>query len=274
MSTDDSTTYSDPDMPGMTFGRPPTRPSRPAGASEVVDDHDHDHDSDLDAAPTDGRDDRTIDVDSAEVDGADERTVDVGSAEVDGADERTVDAGSAELDGTDERTVDAGSAEVDGADERTVDAGSAEVDGTDERTIEPGPDAMDDAAPEPEPGFVTSVDDGVVAGPDRDAGEVDEPAAARGAVGSDGEPYLSPVQVADLQRRWGAVQAGFVDDPRRAVEGADDIVAEVVAALQAAIDDRRRELAEPWRDHADASTDALLVAFQSYRSVFERVLSS
>ena len=244
MSTDDSTTYSDPDMPGMTFGRPPTRPSRPAGASEVVDDHDHDHDSDLDAAPTDGRDDRTIDVDSAEVDGADVRTVDVGSAE------------------------------VDGADERTVDAGSAEVDGTDERTIEPGPDAMDDAAPEPEPGFVTSVDDGVVAGPDQDAGEVDEPAAGRGAAGSDGEPYLSPVQVADLQRRWGAVQAGFVDDPRRAVEGADDIVAEVVGALQAAIDDRRRELAEPWRDHADASTDALLVAFQSYRSVFERVLSS
>ena len=51
-------------------------------------------------------------------------------------------------------------------------------------------------------------------------------------------------------------------------------MAETVGALHAAIDDRRRELAEPWRDHADASTDALLVAFQSYRSVFERVLSS
>lgn len=231
MSTEDRVTYSDPAMPGMTFGRPPTRPSRPpaddGAADEAVDDPDHD------------------------------------PAPVDGEDAATVASGPARMDGRDGRTVEPDSAEVDRDDGRIVEPGSAPVDG-----------GVNDA--EIEPAIPASGDDGVAApvAAVSDTVEVEESAGTPAAGRPDDGPILSTDQLASLRRRWGAVQAGFVDDPRRAVEVADDIVAEAVGALQAAIDDRRREVAEPWREDADASTDALLVAFQSYRSVFERVLSS
>ena len=233
MSTEDRVTYSDPAMPGMTFGRPPTRPSRPRAVEEEVDDSDRD---------------------PARVDGGD-----------DAGDERTVEPALAEVDAGDGRTVEPASAEVDSDDGRIVEPGSAPVDGE-----------VNDAATEPEPAIPASGDDGVAApvATVSDTVEVEESAGTPAADRPDDGPILSTDQLASLRRRWGAVQAGFVDDPRRAVEVADDIVAEAVGALQAAIDDRRREVAEPWREDADASTDALLVAFQSYRSVFERVLSS
>ena len=47
-----------------------------------------------------------------------------------------------------------------------------------------------------------------------------------------------------------------------------------VAALQAHIEQRREDLAETGRDGAQASTDALLAAFQRYRELFEGVLST
>ena len=236
MSTDDRVTYRDPAMPGMTFGRPPTRPSRPRAVGG----------SDRDLPRVDGR----------------------GPA--------TVDPGSAPVGRRDERTVEAASAEVDRGDGRTVELGSAPVDRRDERPVEPGHHGVKDPATEPDPAIPASSDDGVVApvGTDPDAGDVDKSARTPVAGRPDDGPTLSTDQIAGLRRRWGAVQAGFVDDPRRAVEVADDILAEAVGALQAAIDDRRREVAEPWRDDVNASTDALIVAFQSYRSVFERVLSS
>jgi hypothetical protein len=78
----------------------------------------------------------------------------------------------------------------------------------------------------------------------------------------------------DLRRRWETVQASFVDDPRQAVEQADAMVSDAVAALQAHIEQRREDLAETWRESGQASTDALLVAFQRYRDLFDGVLST
>ena len=77
-----------------------------------------------------------------------------------------------------------------------------------------------------------------------------------------------------LRQRWETVQAGFVDDPRGAVQAADDMVTTAVAEMEAVIDGLRAELAGRWRDDPTASTDALLRAFQGYRAVFERVLSA
>jgi CRISPR/Cas system-associated endonuclease Cas1 len=78
----------------------------------------------------------------------------------------------------------------------------------------------------------------------------------------------------ELRERWEAVQASFVDDPQRAVERADEMVSLAVAALQAHVEQRREDLAETWRGGGQASTDTLRTAFQSYRELFEGVLST
>jgi hypothetical protein len=143
-----------------------------------------------------------------------------------------------------------------------VDRPEAEIDEPESEIDEPESE-IDPAGPDVVDPVVASTTAEAVDGPDGAA-----------PVQDGREPSLGPDRVADLRRRWGAVQAGFVDDPRRAVEVADDIVAEAVSALQAAIDDRRRAVAAPWRDEPGASTDALLAAFHAYRAVFDRVLSA
>jgi hypothetical protein len=73
--------------------------------------------------------------------------------------------------------------------------------------------------------------------------------------------------------RWGAIQTGFVDEPRRAVEEADALVAEVVKRLAEVFADERHRLEGVWEKNDDVSTEDLRQAMRRYRSFFERLLS-
>jgi hypothetical protein len=153
--------------------------------------------------------------------------------------------------------------------EREDDAGESSVVDLRERPesdpdpeVEPEPSA--DADPEAEPEPTGDPDPEVEPDPES-------------AMDPDPEVELGPGfmgETSELHRRWEAVQASFVDDPRRAVEQADEMVSVAVAALQAHIEQRREDLAETWRGEQQASTDALLTAFQCYRELFEGVLST
>jgi hypothetical protein len=77
----------------------------------------------------------------------------------------------------------------------------------------------------------------------------------------------------ELRERWEGVQAGFVDEPRRAVEAADGLVAEAIAEVERLLAAEREELGAAWRE-GEASTDDLLVVFRRYRAVFERLLAT
>ena len=44
-------------------------------------------------------------------------------------------------------------------------------------------------------------------------------------------PLFNPQDAQSLRSHWDQVQAGFVDDPRRAVQDADSLVAEVIKRL-------------------------------------------
>jgi hypothetical protein len=162
-------------------------------------------------------------------------------------------------DGADDRGVDAGGAAGQG-DGRAVDAGGAAGPDLDDRgdSRETDTAEMVFGRPPTRPG-------------DRRSGGAEVP-VHRAAV-ADTAPLIGPDQLEALQRRWGTAQAGFVDDPRRAVEVADEIVATSLAALQSAVEDRLTELSA-WRDDANATTDVLLAAFRGYRAVFERVMSA
>jgi molecular chaperone GrpE (heat shock protein) len=76
----------------------------------------------------------------------------------------------------------------------------------------------------------------------------------------------------DLLQRWEALQAAFVDEPRRAVEKADQLVAETIDSITRQFARSRQSLEQQWSAGADASTEDLRVAFQRYRSFFQRLL--
>jgi hypothetical protein len=108
-----------------------------------------------------------------------------------------------------------------------------------------------------------------------------EPAAEPSTVG--GEPargdgdqarLLADDEGAELGRRWEAIQVTFVDDPRRAVEDADGLVAHVMQQLADGFARERETLEGQWSRGEDVSTEDLRVALQRYRSFFQRLLSA
>jgi len=86
-------------------------------------------------------------------------------------------------------------------------------------------------------------------------------------------PLLSPNETSDLRARWDGIQAGFVDEPRRAVEEADNLVAEAMKRLAETFADERAKLETQWDRGGDVSTEDLRLALRRYRSFFNRLLS-
>jgi hypothetical protein len=77
-----------------------------------------------------------------------------------------------------------------------------------------------------------------------------------------------------FESRWDAIQAGFVDEPRRSVADADALVTEVIDEISAAFAGARAALEEQWSEGGEASTEDLRQAFRRYRSFFQRLLSA
>jgi hypothetical protein len=84
---------------------------------------------------------------------------------------------------------------------------------------------------------------------------------------------LSRSDVDNFRSRWDSIQAHFVDEPRRSVEEADSLVAEVMKQIAQMFASERSTLEEQWTRGDDVSTEDLRVALQRYRSFFNRLLS-
>lgn len=78
----------------------------------------------------------------------------------------------------------------------------------------------------------------------------------------------------DLVGRWETVQTGFVDEPRRAVEQADELIGEAIRALAESFSAERQRLEGQWSRGDDVSTEDLRVALQRYRAFFQRLLAT
>ncbi|MGD9893884.1 MAG: hypothetical protein AB7R89_13990 [Dehalococcoidia bacterium] len=87
-------------------------------------------------------------------------------------------------------------------------------------------------------------------------------------------PLFAGDESETYRSRWAEVQTGFVDEPRRAVESADGLVAEVVQRLIQTFSDERNRLEQQWGQGDDVSTEDLRIALQRYRSFFERLLTT
>jgi len=86
-------------------------------------------------------------------------------------------------------------------------------------------------------------------------------------------PLFVDADAAGYRTRWDAIQTGFVDEPRKAVEEADALVAQVMTRLAEGFAEERRQLEAQWEHRAEASTEDLRQAMRRYRSFFERLLS-
>ena len=86
-------------------------------------------------------------------------------------------------------------------------------------------------------------------------------------------PLLSANEGKEFRSRWQNIQTGFVDEPRRAVEQADELVAEIMQQLAQSFSDQRSRLESEWEHSEKVSTEELRLALRSYRSFFDRLLS-
>jgi hypothetical protein len=86
-------------------------------------------------------------------------------------------------------------------------------------------------------------------------------------------PLLSPSETSEFRSRWSSIQTGFVDEPRRTVEQADELVAEIMQRLAQSFSDQRSNLEKQWERSDEVSTEELRLALRRYRSFFDRLLA-
>jgi hypothetical protein len=114
---------------------------------------------------------------------------------------------------------------------------------------------------------------------ERPAGESQTEAALGGAdaatndLASRGdEPLLA--DATGYQDRWYEIQTGFVDEPSRAVQSAGELLTEVMDDLTRRLTSELEAVDAQHGAGDEASTEDLRVAFQRYRSFFDRLLTA
>lgn len=85
---------------------------------------------------------------------------------------------------------------------------------------------------------------------------------------------LLPEEECDrLRQQWDDIQTSFVDEPRSAVEQADNLVAVSMKRVAEMFADERAKLESQWDRSGNVSTEDLRLALQRYRSFFQRLLT-
>jgi hypothetical protein len=104
---------------------------------------------------------------------------------------------------------------------------------------------------------------------------VEEPRvkAPSGGPAVEATPLFAADETEHLRSDWSEIQTAFVDEPRKCVEKADQLVARVVQRLAESFSQERSRLEGQWSKGEDVSTEDLRIALQRYRSFFDRLLS-
>ena len=111
-------------------------------------------------------------------------------------------------------------------------------------------------------------------GTEQASGAIDDNAStinASRAVGT--TPLFPSAELDNLRMRWKEIQTAFVDEPRKAVEQADGLVAAAMKRLAEVFAQERSGLEQQWDRGDNVSTEGLRVALQRYRAFFDRLLS-
>src|SRR5690348_9574170 len=91
--------------------------------------------------------------------------------------------------------------------------------------------------------------------------------------GSGRAPLFADNERENFRSRWQEIQGNFVDEPRRAVEQADQLVDSIIKRLTDVFAAERNKMEQDWSKGQDVSTEDLRQALRRYRSFFDRLLS-
>ena len=86
-------------------------------------------------------------------------------------------------------------------------------------------------------------------------------------------PLFPDEELHGLRAQWDRAQTSFVDEPRKAVEQADSLVANVVKRIAEQFADERAQLEKQWDRGDNVSTEDLRQALKRYRAFFDRLLT-
>ena len=75
-----------------------------------------------------------------------------------------------------------------------------------------------------------------------------------------------------FRTRWNKIQGTFVDEPRAAVQQADELVSEVIGQITQMFAKNHSSLEGQWKQGNDVSTEDLRKALQQYRAFFNRLV--
>jgi hypothetical protein len=91
--------------------------------------------------------------------------------------------------------------------------------------------------------------------------------------GREASPLFPDDELHNFRARWDQAQTLFVDEPRKAVEQADSLVANVVKRIAEQFANERGQLEKQWDRGDNVSTEDLRQALKRYRSFFDRLLA-
>ena len=108
-------------------------------------------------------------------------------------------------------------------------------------------------------------------------GAAQQTAPPAGAAGRTAETeaaqLLDPKDRDAMTQRWRDIQADFVDQPQKAMQDADALVAGLMQQLAQMFSQERSQLEAQWSRGDEVSTEDLRVSLQRYLAFFERLLS-
>src|SRR5215831_12603366 len=84
-------------------------------------------------------------------------------------------------------------------------------------------------------------------------------------------PLFVSGEAQDFRSKWERIQTGFVDEPRKAVQDADALVAAAMKRLTEIFAEERSKMEREWDRGDNVSTEDLRVALRRYRSFFDRL---
>jgi hypothetical protein len=108
------------------------------------------------------------------------------------------------------------------------------------------------------------------------AGTESRPGEAAGMLGDFSDLTYRDLlpDAAQYAAQWQQVQFKFVDDPHASVTEAADIIAQVTARLEAAIQQQQRSLRGRWGEGTNAGTEALRETLRMYRTFLDQLIGS
>jgi hypothetical protein len=108
---------------------------------------------------------------------------------------------------------------------------------------------------------------------DRNLQPVQSVPANSKAVNNSAGPLFPDDELHNFRAQWDQAQTSFVDEPRKAVEQADSLVANVVKRIAEQFANERAQLEKQWDSGDNVSTEDLRQALKRYRSFFDRLLT-